>query len=88
MGGLALFEAVWRCRWCTGPAEVQTRVSDWVAERVAEPLTGRGYKVDPMVFDDEADDTGIVKSEGAPKGKTAVKQESTTKATPKPAPKG
>ena len=41
-----------------------------------------------MVVDDEADDTEIVKCEGAPKGKTAVKQESTPKATPKPAPKG
>ena len=70
------------------PAEVQTPVSDWVAERLAEPLTRRGYKADPMVVDDEADDTEIVKSEGSPKGKTAVKQESTPGATPKPAPKG
>ena len=70
------------------PAEVHTRVSDWVAERVAEPLTGRGYKADPMVVDDEADDTEIVKSEGSPKGKTAVKQDSTPRARPKPAPKG
>ena len=64
------------------PADVQTRVGDWVAERVAEPLTGRGYKADPMVVDDEADDTEIVKSEGSPKGRTAVKQESTPRATP------
>ena len=70
------------------PADVQTRVGDWVAERVAEPLTGRGYKADPMVVDDEADDTEIVKSEGSPKGRSAVEQESTPRATPKPAPKG
>ena len=53
------------------PTEVQTRVDEWVAERVAEPLTRRGYKADPLIVVDECGEP----PEGAAKGKAAVKAE-------------
>ena len=49
--------------------EIQPRVDQAVAERVAALLTGRGHKADSLVEEVEPVDV----AEGTPKGKTAVK---------------
>ena len=49
----------------------------------------RGYKDDPMIVEDDAAGTKIVKAEGAPKTKTLLNQEGKpAKTTPKSMPKG
>ena len=66
------------------PAEVQSHVDKWVAERVAEPLTGWGHKADPWVVEEDSAEL----AEGVPKGKTAAKVEGKpTKPPTNPAPK-
>ena len=50
------------------PAEVQTGVDEWVAEWVAQPLTWRGHKADPLVVEEESAEP----AQGTPKGKTAA----------------
>ena len=53
------------------PSELQAFVRDWVALRVAEPLTGWGHKVDPLVVREES----AQPAKGTPKGNTVVKAE-------------